>query len=156
MRSGPQGGLLFGVAYRGGCFVVTTLTGTTRAQGPAVFFLIVPFRLIFSAALARRHFITFLMLIELRRVAVFLCLGLYCPYEWLHVVTYVLVMGVCEAALGLAIIVKISRSTGNDRVAIASLLKVGGKGEADRAEERPGYTRRVSRGYRAHLLGSVD
>lgn len=88
------------------------------------FFFIVPLRLATAMLLADRHFISYLMLLELGSVGVFIALSICCPPEWIHVSSFVLVMGAREGALGLAIIVKLSRSRGGDRRAVSSLLRV--------------------------------
>lgn len=87
-------------------------------------FLIAPFSLVLSMFLRSRHFITFLILLELLGVCIFVVLCLCSPVEWVHLVSYVLVLGAREAAIGLGVMVKLSRSVGRDRVAISSLLTV--------------------------------
>lgn len=44
-------------------------------------FLVAPFRIFISMFLGSRHFMTFLILLELLRVAIFVCLCLYRPVE---------------------------------------------------------------------------
>lgn len=87
-------------------------------------FLLGPFSLVLAIFIGSRHFITFLMLLELLGVSVFVFLCLCSPVEWIHLVTYVLVLGAREAAIGLSVIVKLSRSIGRDRVSVISLLRV--------------------------------
>ena len=95
-----------------------------KVESLAAFFLVVPFRLCVRMFLAERHFMTYLMLIELASVRVIIRVRVICPVGWVHVVSYVLVVGVVEGALGLAIMVKMSRRRGRDRVALVSLLSV--------------------------------
>ena len=87
-------------------------------------FLVAPLRLIIRMFLGSRHFIRFIILLELLGVRILIFLCLYCPVEWIHLISYVLVLGASEAAIGLSVMVKLSRSVGRDRVRIISLLRV--------------------------------
>ena len=87
-----------------------------------VFFLLVNiFILLGAGLLKRRHILRFLLLLEIGLLLRLLILGELCPFGWQYLRVVLLVIGVGEAGLGLSVVVKVSRSKGEDRFSLGAL-----------------------------------
>jgi hypothetical protein len=75
-----------------------------------------------SGVLKMRHLLGFLLLLEMGILLGLFILGEVCPFGWGYLRVLFLVMGVAEAGLGLSVVVKVSRSRGQDRVFTGGLI----------------------------------
>ncbi len=73
--------------------------------------------------LLERHILRALLMLELNLLLTLILLGVIAPGRWQYLILVILALGVGEAALGLRVVVKISRSGKHDQVRLNSLVK---------------------------------